>query len=130
MTWNSSLVFCWVLLVLFFLHSLEPAYCCVGSPIGRAHGFAARMMGGNMIRVVTLGVLVFGLISYHFYKLSHIRKRTALEIIDILYIHERETKPDYTDESGMQFYTPVKYAKRTAVMDCEELIYNKYRLWE
>ena len=83
-----------------------------------------------MIRVVTLGVLVFGLISYHFYKLSHIRKRTALEIIDILYIHERETKPDYTDESGMQFYTPVKYAKRTAVMDCEELIYNKYKLWE
>lgn len=94
------------------------------------NGCEARMMGGNMLRVLSLGFILFGLMCYHFYKLSQVRKRTALEIFDVLYIHEREIKPDHTDESGMQFYSPVKYAKRTAVMDCEDLIYNKYRLWE
>lgn len=102
----------------------------VALPTSTVHGFEAKMMGGDMLRI-TMFVLVFiCMISYHFCKLSYAKKKTAIEIFDMLYIHERETKPDHTDESGMKFYTPVKYAKRMAIVDCEELIYNKYKLWE
>lgn len=84
-----------------------------------------------MNKILIYFVAFFCFIGWHYYKISQIQKKTACEIIDILYGFEKENEPDTIDENtGIMYYSPIKYAKRTTVMDCEQLIYEKYRLWE
>lgn len=84
-----------------------------------------------MNKIFVYFAFFFVFIGWHYYKVSQVEKNTACEIIDALRGLERQTEPDVKDENtGIMYYSPIKYAKRTTVMDCENLIYEKYRLWE
>lgn len=84
-----------------------------------------------MNKILVYFVCFFCFIGWHYYKIAKIQKRTACEILDFLHNYEKEIEPDTTDENtGIMYYSPIKYAKRTTIMDCENLIYEKYRLWE
>ncbi len=83
-----------------------------------------------MKKFIFFNLIIFSLLIYHFYAVHSAKKSTALEILDALHIYERETKPDEITETGVLVFSPIKYQRRTAIMDCENLIYEKYRLWE
>ncbi len=67
----------------------------------------------------------------NFLRMIQIEKNTALQILDSLISLEYEIKPDISEEDGEKIYfSPRNYARRIAIMDCEQLIYEKYRLWQ
>ena len=69
--------------------------------------------------------------AFHLYKVNQIEKNTALEILDDLISMEREVKPDESNEDDEKIYlSPRKYARRIAIMDCEALVCEKYKLWK
>ena len=74
---------------------------------------------------------LISVVGFHYYKLHQTEKRTALAILDGLRTMELEVTADEVDEAGDKIYfSPRKYARRTAIMDCETFIYEKYRLWK
>lgn len=74
--------------------------------------------------------ILFGFIIFHFYKIKQIEQSTALEILDSLRVMELEVTPDEEKNDDKIYLSPRKYARRLAIMDCEQLIYEKYRLWQ
>lgn len=76
-------------------------------------------------------ILFLFFISFHYYRIHQAEKNTAMTILSSLRSMEIEVTADVADESGDKIYfSPVKYAKRSAIMDCESMVYEKYRLWE
>lgn len=73
-------------------------------------------------------LLILFLIIFHFYKVEKAKKQTALEILDSLRILELEVKYEQEDNDKI-YLSPKNYARRIAIIDCEELIYEKYKLW-
>lgn len=70
-------------------------------------------------------------VCFHYYRIHQAEKHTAMIIFSSLRNMEIEVTADIPDESGDKIYfSPVKYAKRLAIMDCESMVYEKYRLWE
>lgn len=84
------------------------------------------------MRKFILIVIVFAsMVIYHYRTLWVAHKEAALDILDALRLAELEVKPDTMDEkTGIMYFSPPKYAKRLAIMDCEQLVYERYRLWE
>ena len=69
----------------------------------------------------------------HFLRINQAKKETALQILDSLIILENEVKPDYSDDENNGdkiYFSPRNYARKIAIMDCEQIIYEKYRLWQ
>jgi len=75
-------------------------------------------------------IMIIGFIIFHFYETNKIEQRTALSILDLLRSMELEVTPDETINDDKIYFSPKKYARRLAIMDCEQLIYEKYRLWQ
>lgn len=73
--------------------------------------------------------MFLSLIIYHFYQIKKIEQKTALDILDSLRIMELEVTPDEEKNDDKIYLSPRKYARRIAIMDCEQLVYEKYRLW-
>lgn len=70
-------------------------------------------------------------LGYHFYKIEQAQKNTASFIFHSLRRMELEVTPDVPDENDDMIYlSPSKYSRRKAIMDCETVVYEKYRLWE
>lgn len=81
--------------------------------------------------------LIFFLIAItlivHAIKIEKAKKDTAMHILDALISLENEVKPDYSDDENNNekiYFSPKNYARRIAIMDCEQIIYEKYRLWQ
>lgn len=84
-----------------------------------------------MIKQIVAAVAIVCLVAYHLREMHTVRKAVALDILDALRLAELDVKADTVDEStGIMYFSPPKYAKRTAIMDCEQLVYERYRLWE
>lgn len=90
------------------------------------------MIGKTIMKIkiifVTSLFLIF--LGYHLYVVRNIKKQTALEIFNTLYEYERETQADVISEAGIPVFSPIRWSRRTAIMNCEEIVYEKYRLWE
>ena len=83
------------------------------------------------MRILINIVVVCSAIIYHNVKLQQSDTRVAVQILDLLNNEARDVTPDTVDvETGIQYYSPVKYARKTAFLDCETLIYNHYELWK
>ena len=76
-------------------------------------------------------ILPILLVGYHYYHLHQVEKRTALAILDNLRSMELEVLPDVDqgDEEKI-YFSPRNYARRLAIIDCETMVYEKYRLWK
>lgn len=81
-----------------------------------------------MKKIIFLAMFL-SLIIYHFYQIKKIEQKTALDILDSLRIMELEVTPDEEKNDDKIYLSPRKYARRIAIMDCEQLVYEKYRLW-
>ena len=78
-------------------------------------------------------IFCFALISFvifHIYRVNKTEQKTALEIMDSLRVMELEVVPDEILNGDNIYFSPRKYARRIAIMDCEQLIYEKYKLWQ
>ena len=83
-----------------------------------------------MKKFLALICFFLSLTAFHFFKIRQIEKETALNILDSLRVMELEVTPDEVQNGGKIYFSPRKYARRTAIMDAEQLIYEKYRLWQ
>jgi hypothetical protein len=75
-------------------------------------------------------LFLLSLTGFHFFKINQVEKETALNILDSIRIMELEVTPDEIQNGDKLYFSPRKYARRTAFMDAEQLIYEKYRLWQ
>lgn len=73
---------------------------------------------------------IFVLLIYHYIKLKQVEKNTALSILDDIRLMELEVTPDEEQNDDKIYFSPRKYARRIAFIDAEQLIYEKYRLWQ
>jgi len=83
-----------------------------------------------MKKFLALICFFLSLTAFHFFKIRQIEKETALNILDSLRVMELEVTPDEVQNGDKIYFSPRKYARRTAIMDAEQLIYEKYRLWQ
>ena len=82
------------------------------------------------MKILMMIVVVTTAIVYHNVRLQQMEERAAVRILDMLNNEAKDVTPDTVDpDTGVQYYSPVKYARKLAFMDCEELIYNHYQLW-
>lgn len=70
------------------------------------------------------------MIGYHYYTIHQIKKQTAIDILDTLHEYEKETQPDTLSETGVPVFSYIKWSRRSAIMDCEMIVYERYKLWE
>ena len=82
------------------------------------------------MKKILFSIAIFCFIIFHFHKIGKIEQRTALNILDLLRTMELEITPDETINDDKLYFSEKKYARRLAIMDCEQLIYEKYRLWQ
>lgn len=77
-----------------------------------------------------IGFFVFlGLYTFHYLHLKKVEKNTALNILDSLRLMELEIIPDEEEDGDKMYLSPKKHARKIAIIDCEQLVYEKYRLW-
>lgn len=82
-----------------------------------------------MNKLIVVVFVFLSLIAFHYSQLKKVEKNTALNILDSLRLMELEITPDEERNDDKIYLSPRKYARRIAIMDCEQLIYEKYRLW-
>lgn len=82
-----------------------------------------------MNKLIVVVFVFLSLIAFHYSQLKKVEKNTALNILDSLRLMELEITPDEERNDDKIYLSPRKYARRIAIMDCEQLIYEKYHLW-
>ncbi len=83
------------------------------------------------MRNLLIIIVVTVAIVYHHVQLNKAEQRVAVSILDYINAEMVDVSPDIVDEaSGISYYSPKRYARKTALMDCEMIIYEKYCLWK
>ncbi len=84
-----------------------------------------------MMKTLMIITVVVVAVIYHNVKLQQMETRAAVRILDLINNESKDVTPDIVDnETGIQYYSNVKYARKPALMDCEQLIYERYQLWK
>ncbi len=83
------------------------------------------------MKTLMMLAVVAAAVVYHNVKLQQMETRAAVHILDLINNESKDVTPDIVDnETGIQYYSNVKYARKLAFMDCEQLIYERYQLWK